>query len=131
MFEAKKLPTVLNSEELLDKAFGRASKVGGKTPRDRTINKLVTVSNVLRDHFNRVIKSHPNYDALPDFYREIIDVIVGIRRIKKSLASLKWANEMTQRVITKAIREVKGGKNPVQVLKSSYGLIASIVNQID
>jgi len=131
VFEAKKLPTVLTAEELLDKAFGRASKVGGKNPRERAMNKLATVSNVLRDYFNKIIKAHPNYDALPDFYREMIDVIVGIRRVKKALAALKWANDMTQKIITKSIREIKGGKNPVQVLKSAYGRIASIIEQID
>jgi len=131
MFEAKKLPTVLTAEELLDKAFGRASKVTGRGKREKTINKLSTVSNVLRDHFNKVIKGHPNYDDLPDFYREMIDVLVGVRRIKKALAALNWANEMTQRIITKGIREIKAGRNPERVLKATYGRIASIVEQID
>ncbi len=131
MFDARKLPTVLNAEELLDKAFGRASRVGGRNPRERTINKLSTVSNVLRDYFNKIIKSHPDYDRVPDFYRELIDLIVGIRRIKKALASLKWADGMIQRIIERSIRDVKSGKNAVQVLKSAYGRISSIIEQID
>ncbi len=131
VFEAKKLPTVLTAEELLDKAFGRASKVGGRTPRERALNKLATVSNILRDYFNKIIKAHPSYDNLPDFYREMIDLIVGVRRIKKALAALNWANDMTQKIINKAVREIKGGKNPVQVLKSAYGRISSIIEQID
>ncbi len=131
MFEAKKLPTVLTAEELLDKAFGRASKVGGRNPRERAINKLATVSNVLRDYFNKIIKSHPSYENLPDFYREMIDLTVGVRRIKKALASLNWANEMIQKIINKSVREIKGGKNPVQVLRSAYGRISSIIEQID
>lgn len=131
MFEAKKLPTVLTAEELLDKAFGRASKVAGRNKKEKTINKLSTVSNVLRDYFNKIIKAHPSYDNLPEFYREMIDVIVGLRRIKKSLAALNWANSMTQKIITKSIREVKAGKNPEQVLKAAYGRIASIIKQID
>jgi len=131
MLEAKKLPTVLTSEELLDKAFGRASKVGGKNPRERAINKLATVSNVLRDYFNKIIKSHPSYDKLPEFYKEMIDLTVGIRRIKKSLAALNWANDIIQKIINKSIREIKGGKNPVLVLRSAYGRISSIIEQID
>ncbi len=131
MFEAKKLPTVLTAEELLDKAFGRASKVTGRNKREKTINKLSTVSNVLRDYFNKIIKAHPSYDNLPDFYREMIDILVGIRRIKKALAALNWANSMTQKILTKAIRDVKAGKNPEQVLKGAYGRIASIIEQID
>ncbi len=131
MFEAKKLPTVLTAKELLDKAFGRASKVTGRTKKEKTINKLSTVSNVLRDYFNKIIKSHPSYDNLPEFYKEMIDIIVGLRKIKKALAALDWANSMTQRIITRSIREVKAGKNPEQVLKATYGRIASIIEQID
>ncbi len=131
MFEAKKLPTVLTAEELLDKAFGRASKVTGRTKKEKTINKLSTVSNVLRDYFNKIIRSHPSYDNLPEFYKEMIDVVIGLRKIKKALAALDWANSMTQRIITKSIREVKAGKNPEQVLKAAYGRIASIIEQID
>ncbi len=131
MFEAKSLPTVLTAEELLNKAFGRASKVGGRGKREKMINKLSTVSNVLRDHFNKVIRSHPSYDNLPDFYKEMIDVLAGVRRIKRALAALNWANDMTQKLITRAIRDIKAGKNPEQVLKATYGRIASIIEQID
>ena len=131
MFEAKKLPTVLTAQELLDKAFGRAAKVSGRNKREKTLNKLVTVSNILRDYFNKIIKSHPNYDQLPEFYREIIDIIVGLRKIKKALAALNWANNMTQKILTKSIKEVKSGKNPEMVLKAAYGRVASIIEQID
>ncbi len=130
-FEPKKLPTVLTAEELLDKAFRRASKVSGRNKKEKTINKLSTVSNVLSDYFRKIISSHPSYENLPDFYREMVDIVVGIRRIKKSLAALKWADGVIQRVITKGVREVKGGKDPGQVLKAVYGRIASIVEQID
>jgi len=131
MFEAKKLPTVLTSEEILDKAFGRASKVGGRNPRERVLNKLSTVSNILGEYFNRVIKSHPSYENLPEFYRDMIDLLVGVGRIKRALASLNWANGMIRRIVNRAIGDVKGGKDPVKVLRSAYGRISSIVDQID
>lgn len=130
-FEPRKLPTVLTAEELLDKAFRRASKVSGRNKKERAINKLSTVSNVLSDYFDRIISSHPSYENLPDFYREMVDIVVGIRRIKKSLAALKWADGLIQKVITKSIREVKGGKDPGIVLKAAYGRISSIIKQID
>ncbi len=131
MFDAKKLPTVLTAEELIDKAFRRASKISSRNARERAINKLATVSNVLSSYFDRVIKSHPSYDSLPDFYREMVDLLVGIARVKKSLAALKWANEMVQRIVSKGISEIKKGKKPDLIIKSAYGRIASIVEQID
>lgn len=131
MFDAKKLPTVLTAEELIDKAFRRASKISSRNPRERAINKLATVSNVLSSYFDKIIKSHPSYDNLPEFYKEMIDLLVGIPKLKKSLAALKWANEMIQKVISKGISEIKKGKKPDVVIKSTYGRVASIVEQID
>ncbi|RLI79495.1 GTP-binding protein [Archaeoglobales archaeon] len=131
MFEPRKLPTVLYAEELLDKAFRRASKVGGRNRKEKAINKLATISNTLSDYFDKIIKSHPSYDSLPEFYRETIDVVVGIGKIKKSLAALKWANEMSQKIITRSIKKIKGGKDIDETLKATYGRIASIVSQID
>jgi len=129
-FEPRKLPSVLRSEELIDKAFRRASKVSGRGRKEKAINKLSTLSNVFSDNFNRIMSSHPSYQNLPPFYREIIDTIVGIGKLRKSLGALSWANSAIQKIINKGIREVKGGKDPEIVLRSVYGRISSIVNQI-
>ncbi len=130
-FEPRKLPTVLSAEELIDKAFRRASKISGRDKREKAINKLSTISNVLKDYFNKIISSHPSYDNLNGFYREMIDIVVGIRRLKKSLAALSWADKMTQKVITKGVRRIKSGQNPEKVLREVYGRVASIIEQID
>ncbi|MDW7990516.1 MAG: GTP-binding protein, partial [Archaeoglobaceae archaeon] len=100
MESLRKLPTVLTAEELLDKIFGRSSKISGGNANERIVNKLSTISNVSKDYFERIINSHPNYDSLPAFYREMVDLLVGIENIKKSLASLSWANNMIQKIIT-------------------------------
>ena len=130
-FNAKELPTVLTAQEIIDKAYRRASKVGGRTSKERALNKLATISNVLRDYFKKVVDAHPSYDNLPPFYREMIDVVVGVRRIKKCLAAISWADRMTQRVISKGVAQIKGGKDPRIVLREVYGRVASIVEQID
>lgn len=131
MQDFRKLPTVLTAEELIDKIFRRAARVEGKNPREKALNKLSTISNVSRDYFKKIIEAHPSYDSLPDFYRDMVDVVVGIRNLKKSLAALKWADGMIQKVVTKSVREVKGGKNPSMVVKATYGRVASIIEQID
>ncbi|WP_456369596.1 NOG1 family protein [Geoglobus sp.] len=130
-FDARKLPTVLTAEELIEKAFRRASEVTGRNRRERAINKLSTISNVLTNYFDRIITSHPSYDNLDDFYREMIDVVVGVRRLKKSLAALAWADSMTQKIITQGVRRVKGGRDPERTLREVYGRVASIIEQID
>ncbi len=125
-----KLPTVLTADELLDKAFRRASKVSGKR-REKAINKLATVSNVISSHFNYVLKAHPSYTSMPEFYRELIDLTIGLGKIRKSLAALKWADNMVQKIINKGIKQIKGGRSPELVLRETYGRVASVVKQID
>ncbi|MFP3945605.1 MAG: NOG1 family protein [Archaeoglobaceae archaeon] len=130
-FEPRKLPTVLTAEELIDKAFRRASKVSEKNKKRRYINKLNTILNVTSGHLQKVISSNPSYDNLPEFYRELVDVTVGLREIKKSLAALQWAEDSVRKVINKSVRDIKGGKDLDPVLKSAYGRVSSIINQID
>lgn len=130
-FDPRKLPTVLTAEELIDKAFRRASKVSGRGKKEKALNKLSTISNVLSSYFDRITSSHPSYDNLDDFYREMVDVVVGLRRLKKSLAALKWADQMTQKIISKGIKRIKGGSDPDLVLKEVYGRVASVIDQID
>ncbi len=125
-----KLPTVLTADELLDKAFRRASKVSGRG-REKAINKLATVSNVISSHLTSVTRAHPSYTSMPEFYRELIDLTVGIGKLRKSLAALKWADGMVQKIITRGIRQIKGGKNPEVVLRETYGRVASVIKQID
>ncbi len=130
-FNPRKLPTVLTSQELIDKAFRRASRVAGRSRKEKALNKLSTVSNVLESYFTRIVSEHPSYDNLDPFYREMVDAVVGIGQLRKSLASLKWANSMTQKIISGGVRRIKGGQNPENVLKEVYGRIASIIEQID
>ncbi len=125
-----RLPTVLTADELLDKAFRRASKVSGRK-REKAINKLATVSNVISSHLNTVMKAHPSYTSMPEFYRELVDLTVGLARLRKSLAALRWADRMVQKVVTKGIKQIKGGKDPENVLRGTYGRVASIIKQID
>ncbi len=125
-----KLPTVLTADELLDKAFRRASRVSGRG-REKAINKLATISNVISSHLTSVMKAHPSYTSMPEFYRELVDLTVGLGRLRKSLAALKWADSMVQRIVTRGIKQVKGGKNPEVVLRETYGRVASVIKQID
>ncbi len=130
-FEPRKLPTVLTAEELIDKAFRRASKISERSKKKRYINKLNTILNVISNHLQKIHSSHPSYGNLPEFYRELVDVTVGIGKLKKALASLKWADESVHRVINKSVKDIKKGKDIDSVLKSSYGRVSSIINQID
>jgi nucleolar GTP-binding protein len=127
----KKVPTTLNSEELLDKAFKRASKISASSERLRAITKITTASNVIQDYLDKIIKAHPSYERIPPFYRELIDILVGINKIRQALGSLAWAKSQISRLTKIYIRELKKTKDIQRVRKEAYGRISSVVHQIN
>jgi nucleolar GTP-binding protein len=126
------IPTVPTSEELLDKAFRRAHRAGGGKDRgaDADVTMIRTASNILADNLTAIVKRFPNFDQISEFYRETINIIVGVHNLKKSLSSVQWASDKIRQISQSAIRTIKRGQNSVTVRKQTYGRIASIMKEI-
>ncbi len=135
-----KITTILNADQLIDKAFLRASKKE-KSGRDHTerikntvTTKLNTVSKVLEKTMKRYEKEFPSFENLPEFYREIIDIMLDTDRLKKSLGAMNWARRRTKRVLMETAREVIASTNPEdmeRLRKKAYARTVSILKQID
>lgn len=117
---------VLGYEELADVAFGRASK-------ERPEEKVRFVSKTVRKHLNKVLKSWPSLRELPSFYRELIDVTVGVDRLKKALGALKWASttlEKLEQRYQEKLRRNKDKATAYKLRREYYGRVKSILRQI-
>ena len=125
------IPNILDAEALLDKAFGRAKKISVRKKKERIINKIATVKAIMNNTLQKYVKSFPNFDKLHKFYYELLDLLIGINKLKKSLASLEWARKKINRIATDGIRKIKSGEDELNVLKSVYGRISSIVYEIN
>ncbi len=107
-----KITPVLNAEQLLDKAFGRASKKTkrGNTPIERkkkTVSaKLNSIAHTIEDTIGRYEDEFPTLEALPEFYREIIDITIGLDDFKRSIGAINWAKRRVKRTMMEAAREV-------------------------
>jgi nucleolar GTP-binding protein len=137
MFE---IPTVLSAEEILDKAFKKASKVDyhGRTRldsvREINIGKLKSVSDVIVSTMGRYVKAFPSIDRQSPFYSELIDVTIGRDRLKKSLGAMDWCRGNVSRVAKDARREIVAASTISridQVRRGAYGRISSLVKQVD
>lgn len=128
MIEFKRIPTVFSPDELLEMAFGRASKAPAKAG-----DKVKIVSKTIRDYFKKILKRTPNLDELPSFYFELIDAIVSIAKLKKALAALQWASNTISRLEREYVRKIrrapKNEKNRYR--KEFYGRVVSILKQIE
>jgi nucleolar GTP-binding protein len=117
---------VLGYEDLVDVAFGRAAK---KRPEE----KIKFISKTIRKHLNKVTRSWPNPETLSPFYRELIDIAVGIDRLEKALKELKWATEAVQKLEQMYQRKLRRRMNKdraYQVRREYYGKVRSVLKKI-
>jgi len=129
----EKIPTVPMADELVDKAFRRASRAGRGKTRDRrggAESMIMTASNILSDNLIHVVKRFPNLDDLPPFYRDLTDILVGVDKLKMSLASVHWAGNKVREVSKDHIGKLRKGQDPSGVRKEAFGRIASIVREV-
>lgn len=137
MFE---IPTVLTADEILDKAFRKASKVDyeGTTRLDSVrhinISKLKSASDVIVATMGKYVKAFPSINRLSPFYSELIDITVGNDQLRKSLGAMDWCRGSVARVSRAAVREVAASTRINQIdtaRRAAYGRISSMVKQVD
>ena len=134
------IPTVLTAEEILDKAFKKASKVDFEgqtrieTVREINIGKLKSSSDTIVSTMGKYVKAFPSIDRQSPFYAELINVTIGRDKLKKSLGAMDWCRGNVARVAKAAIREIVAARTIGridEVRRSAYGRISSFVNQVD
>ena len=133
------IPTVLSADELLDKAFRKASKVDYQgetkldTVRESNIGKLKSVRDTIVDTLGKYVKAFPSFERQSPFYRELIDVTVGKDKMKKSLGALDWCRGSVARIAKDATREVSRAtaiSRIDELRRNAYGRISSFVKQV-
>ena len=132
-----KVGTVLTADELMDKAFSRASRAAKGKIREVTDryaleeSMVITAGNILADNLYNNIKDWPSIDNLSPFYREITDIVVGADELKMSLATLGWASAKVKEISRKYVGIMRKSDDPIKVRKQAYGRMASIVYDVD
>lgn len=133
------IPTVLSSDEILDKAFRKASKVDyeGRTKLDtvREINiaKAKVVSDIIVATMGKYVKAFPSLEELSPFYSELVDMSIGRDRLKKSLGAMDWCRGSVARVSKAAIREMGRCTSIAridEIRRGTYGRVSSFVKQV-
>lgn len=134
------IPTVLTADEILDKAFRRASKVDlqGRTRletvREVNIAKLKSSSDTIVSTMGKYVKAFPSIDRQSPFYAELINIAIGRDKLKKALGAIDWSRGSVARVAREATREISGARTISridEVRRSTYGRISSLVKQVD
>lgn len=144
------LQTVEKFDFYLDIAFRNANKRAGIVRESSAVKrltrlekskkielvKLAEIKKVLTRQFERILSSFPSIDTLPEFYQELIRVMLDYVELKKSLGSLSWAIdkiEMMYRLYSTKIKKIKYNQQISKInvyRREYYGRISSIVKQI-
>ena len=134
------IPTILTSDELLNKAFKKASKVvvsdKNKFYRNKklALAKLYSISDVIDNTLQKYVSKFPSFDNLPKFYNELIDINIGIDKLKKSLGALDWCRKSVKTLCSKKIKQIKPTANMSFIdtqRNSAYGRVTSLVHQVE
>lgn len=134
------IPTVLSAEELLDKAFKKASKRESRgrtrldTVRETNISKMKSSSDAIVSTLGKYVKAFPSIDRQSPFYAELINVAVGRDKLKKALGAMDWCRGQVARIARDATRSMARADSIDRIdglRRGAYGRISSLVNQVD
>jgi nucleolar GTP-binding protein len=131
--EFEKIPTVPTADEILDRSFRRAaSKMRLKRNKDRANEEFVrATSQAIHNRLVSIMQSFPELDELPPFYRDIVDILWGIDRVKKSLGAVGWAARWARTHGPGLAYQTRRSDNPSVIRKRAVARLSSVVHQID
>lgn len=134
-----KIPTVLTSEELMEKAFHRASKIrkNGTNALDSkkktALAKVTASGDIVVTALQGYVERFPRLDKEDDFFPELVDIVIGIDRYKKALGAVNWCASKADKLKNDTLKDIRRTKDPEIVeatRRSFYGRLNSYVDRI-
>ena len=131
--ELERIPTVPTADEVMDRSLRRAAaKMKEKKNRERADKDFVmAISASLHDRLVKVIRSFPEFEDLPPFYRDLVEILFGLERLKIALGMVGWAASNTRRIGGQMSREMRRSAETRGVRKRAVARLSSIVHKAD
>ncbi|MEM0083816.1 MAG: GTPase [Candidatus Methanomethylicia archaeon] len=136
------IPSIPTYKQLMDIAFGRASRTSVKLPavkdkliiaKIKEIKRIEVSSSIIIDRLKNIVGSMPNIDSLHPFYRDLFCIMIDRDRYNLALKNLSWALNFIGRLRRKYIVEVRRASNPSEASQSRrafYGRVSSIIKSV-
>jgi len=135
----KNIPKVLNSKDMLDIYFKRASKIQIHD-RNALYKKKKTIiartdsfaTNIV-SHLEKYVKDFPSIEQLPIFYQDILAIKIDVNKLKKSLGAVDWARKTCNTIYLKQVKSLRKSLDVDFLLdkqREIYGRMSSVVKQI-
>lgn len=98
------VPTILSSKEILDNAFAKANKMEVPDPdkyhriRKTEEAQMRHIMESCTEALQRYVKAFPSLDDIPDYEREVLQILVGVDELKMALSHLDWTREKLREI---------------------------------
>ena len=136
----QEIPTIATAEELIDRALRRASKVEESVrnadyrARLTAVRKIHSVADNIANPLHTYVKAFPSFDNIHPFDRSIIDLTVGVDKLRKSLGASDWARKEVLMIGNKYVpkaRARKSAEETMRIMSEAYTKMTNIVRQIE
>ena len=136
----QEIPTIATAEELIDRALRRASRVEESVrnadyrARLTAVRKIHSVADNIANPLHSYVKAFPSFDNIHSFDRAIIDLTVGVDKLKKALGGADWVRKEVLMIATKYVpkaRARKSAENTMKIMSEAYTKMTNIVRQIE
>ena len=131
--DLEKIPTVPTADEVMDRSLRRAaSRMKEKKNRQRADREFVmAIAASLHDRLVKVIRSFPEFETLPPFYRDLVEILFGLEKLRIALGGVGWAAYNTRRIGGQMSREIRGSTDTRGARKRAVARLSSIVHRVD
>lgn len=129
--------------ELIDLAFRRARRRSIRASKRAPIElrvkvkeeaRIASAGGIVVNRLRRILETTPRLASLHPFYRELADVLVGVDKMKRALAHVKWAEEMVIKLMRAYLKEAKRARDAGAAAKARrtfYGRLSSILKDLE
>ncbi len=131
--DLEKIPTVPTADEVMDRSLRRAaSRMKEKKNRQRADREFVmAIAASLHDRLVKVIRSFPEFETLPPFYRDLVEILFGLEKLRIAFGGVGWAAYNTRRIGGQMSREIRGSTDTRGARKRAVARLSSIVHRVD
>lgn len=136
-----KIPTVLRSQEIIDKSFSRASKIEEPYFPDKVErikkevqDRISAIESISCSHLDKLVKRFPSIERMHPFYRSLIDLMFDVDQYKIALSKVDATSANIKRISTEYIRKLRPVKdvgNANQIMRAYYGRFASLIEDLN
>jgi|TARA_B110000881_G_scaffold221114_1_gene248946 nucleolar GTP-binding protein len=135
----QEIPTIATADELIDRALRRASRVEESVrntdyrARLTAVRKIHSVADNIANPLHSYVKVFPSFDTIHPFDRSIIDLTVGVDKLRKALGAADWARKEVLMIGTRYVpkaRARKSADNTMKIMSEAYTKMTNVVRQI-